>query len=95
MSGREPRGLRRGRATHQNRGDLMEDVDGLLRGGALIDGLLAGHCYIRDGAGVARWFCVAGGRLKVVGLRSGVDAFGGAWVCPAQIRIPCDMSDVG
>lgn len=52
-------GAGRGWVTHQNRGDLVEDVDGLLCGGALVDGLFAGHCYIRHGLslGVGFWVC--------------------------------------
>lgn len=47
--------------TNEDGGDLVEDVDGLLRGRALVDGFLAGHClHVRVGEA---WRC--DGRCEV------------------------------
>lgn len=49
------------RMTNEDGGDLVEDVDGLLRGRALVDGFLAGHClHVRVGEA---WRC--DGRCEV------------------------------
>ena len=73
-------------ATHQNCGDLVEDVDGLLRSGALVNRLFAGHCYIR-GLALGGFVLEVGGSWSgfVVGSTRLV-----ALECPAQIRILCN-----
>lgn len=45
--------------THEDGGDLVEDVDGLLGRRALVDGFFAGHC--RYMCGLVRLDVEAGG----------------------------------